>query len=187
MQMAFGGHHAKAASDQLQQKLQEDMGDADALAAGMAGMDVKDPKGDDHSMASSNTETELELLRAQNRQLQGQLNVMAMTTTTLTEQLAETSAAVSPEQMKHNKIIASPFFTGAIGAMQGPDLDIDTLWWVVQWGNEYLARFKRDANPGRKQAHARYKTWTANTRQKQIAGFTASLRARTGDDSFDQE
>ena len=32
---------------------------------------------------------------------------------------------------------------------------------------------------------ARYKKWTADTRQKQIAGFTA--RARTGDDSFDQE
>ena len=84
-------------------------------------------------------------------------------------------------------IIASPFFTSAIGAMQGPDLDIDTLWWMVQWGNEYLARFKQNANPARKQAHARYKTWTSNTRQKQMAGFTASLRARTGDDSFDQE
>ena len=163
------------------------MADGDALAAGMAGMNVRDPNGDDHSMASANAETELELLRAQNRQLQGQLNVMAMTTTTLTEQLAETAAAVSPEQMKYNRIIASPFFTSAIGAMQGPDLDIDTLWWMVQWGNEYLARFKRDANPGRKQAHARFKTWTSNTRQKQMAGFTASLRARTGDDSFDQE
>jgi hypothetical protein len=185
--MSFGGHHAKLASDQLQKKQQEAMADGDELAAGMAGMDVKDPKGDDHSMASANSEAELELLRAQNRQLQGQLNVMAMTTTTLTEQLAETSAAVSPEQMKHNRIIASPFFTSAIGAMQGPDLDIDTLWWMVQWGNEYLARFKQNANPARKQAHARYKKWTSDTRQKQIAGFTASLRARTGDDSFDQE
>ena len=63
----------------------------------------------------------------------------------------------------------------------------DTLWWMVQWGNEYLARFKQHANPARKQAHARYKKWTSDTRQKQIAGFTASLRARTGDDSFDQE
>ena len=153
---SFGGHHAKLASDQLQKKLQEEAmaDDTDKLAAGMAGMDVKDPKGDDHSMASANSETELELLRAQNRQLQGQLNVMSMTTTTLTEQLAETSAAVSPEQMKHNRIIASPFFTSAICAMQGPDLDIDTLWWMVQWGNEYLARFKQNA---RKQAHARYK------------------------------
>jgi hypothetical protein len=89
--------------------------------------------------------------------------------------------------MKHNRIIASSFFTSAIGAMQGPDLDIDTLWWMVQWGNEYLARFKQNANPARKQAHARYKKWISDTRQKQIAGFTASLRARTGDDSFDQE
>ena len=183
--MSFGGHHAKEASDQLQKKQQEAMAEGDELAAGMAGMDVKDIEA--MSMASSNAENELELLRSQNRQLQGQLNVMSMTTTTLTEQLMETSAAVSPEQMKHNKIIASPFFTSAIGAMQGPDLDIDTLWWMVQWGNEYLARFKRDANPGRKQAHARYKKWTSDTRQKQIAGFTASLRARTGDDSFDQE
>ena len=189
VQMAFGGHHAKAASNEVQKKLQEEAAmadDADKLAAGMAGMDVKDD--DKMSIASSAAAAAaIELLRAQNRQLQGQLNVMAMTTTTLTEQLAETAAAVCPEQMKHNQIIASPFFTGAMGAMQGPDLDIDTLWWVVQWGNEYLARFKRDANPGRKQAHARYKKWTADTRQKQIAGFTASLRARTGDDSFDQE
>ena len=112
---------------------------------------------------------------------------MSMTTTTLTEQLAETSAAASPEQMKHNRIISNPVFVSALSAMQGPDLDIDTLWWMVQWGNEYLARFKQNANPARKQAHARYKKWTSDTRQKQIAGFTASLRARTGDDSFDQE
>ena len=182
--MAFGGHHAKEASDQLQKKLQEAMGDdADRLAAGMAGMDVR---GDDMSMGSSNAETQLELLRAQIRHLQGQNDVMAMTTNTLTQQLLETSAAVSPEQMKHNKIIASPFFTSAMSGMQGPDLDIDTLWWVVQWGNECLARFKRDATPARKQAHSKYKKWTADTRQKALAGFTASLRGGVGDDSLDQ-
>jgi len=73
--------------------------------------------------------------------------------------------------------------------MQGPDLDIDTLWWMVQWGNEYLARFKQNPNIplARKQTHTRYKKWTSDTRQKQIAGFTASLRARGGDESFDQE
>ena len=108
---------------------------------------------------------------------------MAMTTTTLTQQLAETSAAVSREQQKHNRSISNPVFVSAISAMQGPDLDIDTLWWMVQWGNEYLARFKRDATPARKQAHARYKKWTADTKQKQIAGFSASLRS-TGDDAF---
>ena len=54
--------------------------------------------------------------------------------------------------------------------------------------NEYLARFKRDATPARKRAHAEYKRWTANTRQKQMAGFSASLRGAAGDadDSLDQ-
>jgi hypothetical protein len=185
---SFGGHHAKLASDQLQKKQQEAMAEGDELAAGMAGMDMNDPKGDDHSMGSANAvETQLAMYAAQNRQLQAQLNVMAMTTTTLTEQLAETTAAACPEQMNHNAIISNHVFTSALGAMQGPDLDENTLWWMVQWGNEYLARFKRDATPARKQAHARYKKWTVDTRQKQIAGFTASLRARTGDDSFDQE
>jgi hypothetical protein len=132
------------------------------------------------------SETELELLRAQVRHLQGQNNVMAMTTTTLTQQLAETSAAVSLEQQKYNRIISNPVFVSALSAMQGVDLDIDTLWWMVQWGNEYLARFKRDATPARKRVHAEYKRWTANTRQKQMAGFSASLRSAAGDDSLDQ-
>jgi hypothetical protein len=186
--MSFGGHHAKLASDQVQKKLQEKaMGDdADRLAAAMAGMDVREA--DAMSLASSNAETELEIMRAQNRHLQSQLNTMQMTTTTLTQQLAETSAAVSLEQMKHNRIISNPVFVSALSAMQGPDLDIDTLWWMVQWGNEYLARFKRDNKPGSTpyKAHAKYKKWTADTQQKQLANFTASLRSRAGDDSLDQ-
>ncbi len=154
----------------------------DNLAAGMAGMDVKDD--DKMSIGSSNAaETQLAMLQAQIRHLQSQNNVMAMTTTTLTEQLAQTTAAACPEQMKHNAIISNHVFTSALGAMQGPDLDENTLWWMVQWGNEYLARFKRDATPARKQAHARYKKWTADTKQKQMAGFSASLRS-TGDDAF---
>ena len=146
---------------------------------------MKDPA-DNVSIGSSNAETELELLRAQVRHLQGQNTVMAMTTTTLSQQLAETAAAASPEQMKHNKIISNPVFVSAISAMQGPDLDIDTLWWMVQWGNEYLARFKRDAPKAQQKAHKAYKDWTAANKQKQMAGFSASLRSRTGDDSLDQ-
>jgi len=134
------------------------------------------------SIGSSNAaETQLAMLQAQIRHLQNQNNVMAMTTTTLTQQLAETSAAVCPEQMKHNAIISNHVFASALGAMQGSDLDIDTLWWMVQWGNEYLARFKRDAPDARKQAHARYKTWTNNTKQKQMSGFSASLGSAAGD------
>ena len=135
-------------------------------------------------LPSSNAETELELLRAQNRHFQNQLNVMAMTTTTLTQQLAETSAAVSLDQQNHNRIISHPVFVNAISAM--PELDIDTLWWMVQWGNEYLARFKRDATPARKKAHEEYRKWTAHTKQKQMAGFSASLRSGGGDDSLNQ-
>ena len=158
--------------------------DADRLAAAMAGMDVREA--DKMSLGSSNAaETQLEIMIAQNRHLQSQLNVMQMTTTTLTQQLAETTAAASPEQMKHNNIIANPVFVNAISAM--PDLDIDTLWWLVQWGNEYLARFKRDVSNGQqKKAHESYKKWTAHTKQKQMAGFTASLRSAAGDDSLDQ-
>ena len=154
----------------------------DALANNLAGMDVNDA--DAMSIASSNAENELELLRAQVRHLQGQNNVMAMNTTTLTQQLAETAAAASPEQMKHNKIISNPVFVSAISAMQGPDLDIDTLWWLVQWGNEYLAKFKRDGSVARKKAHADYKSWTAHTKQKQMTGFSASLRSPAADDSI---
>ena len=158
----------------------------DALANNLAGMDVNDA--DAMSIASSNAENELELLRAQVRHLQGQNNVMAMNTTTLTQQLAETSAAISLEQQKHNKIISNPVFVSALSAMQGPDLDIDTLWWLVQWGNEYLARFKRDTinQPARKKAHDDYKKWTAHTKQKQLANFTASVRSAAGDDSLNQ-
>jgi hypothetical protein len=73
----------------------------------MAGMDVKD--NDNMSIGTSNAETQLDLLRAQIRHLQSQNTVMAMTTTTLTEQLAQTTAAASPEQMKHNAIISNVF------------------------------------------------------------------------------
>ena len=67
--------------------------------------------------------------------------------------------------------------------MQGPDLDIDTLWWMVQWGNEYLARFKRDATQAEQKTHDAYKNWTQMTKQKQLAHFTASVRSAAGDDS----
>ena len=128
------------------------------------------------------------MLHAKIKHLQNQQHVMAMATNTLTQQLAQTSAAVCPEQMKHNDIISNHVFTSTFGAMQGGDLDIDTLWWMVQWGNEYLARFKRnpDIPAARKQAHVRYKKWTEDTKQKQMSGFSAILRASAGDDSLDQ-
>jgi hypothetical protein len=71
VQMSFDGHVHKEASDQLQKKLQEEAmaDDADKLAAGMAGMDVKDD--DKMSIGSSNAaETQLAMLQAQIRHLQ---------------------------------------------------------------------------------------------------------------------
>ncbi len=203
----FGGYHALNASKELQKKLQEEaMADNADVVVGMAGMDIKDDADKDDpglpalivvaatgqddamSIGSSASETQLAMLHAQIRHLQNQNHVMAMTTNTLSEQLAQTSADACPEQMKHNTIISNHVFTGALGAMQGGDLDIDALWWMVQWGNEYLARFKRDAHipAARKQAHARYKKWTADTKQKQMAGFSASLCSSAGDDFLDQ-
>jgi hypothetical protein len=128
----------------------------DDLVAGMDGMDVRET--DAMSIGSSNAaERELELLRAQNRHLRGENTVMAMNNIALTQQLAETVAASSPEQMKHNNIISNPVFVSALTFMQGSDLDIDTLWWMVQWGNEYLTRFKRDGTKAQLKAHEDYK------------------------------
>ncbi len=111
-------------------------------------------------------------------------NLLSTFANPLTQQLAETTAAVSLEQQKHNRIISHPVLVNAISAM--PELDIDTLWWMVQWGNEYLARFKRDATPARKKAHDDCKKWTTHTKQKQMAAFSASLRSGGGDDSLNQ-
>jgi hypothetical protein len=57
---------------------------------------------------------------------------------------------------------------------------------MVQWGNEYLGRFKQNGTNAQKKAHKAYKDWTAATKQKQLAGFTATLRSKAGDDSLDQ-
>ena len=96
-----------------------------------------------------------------------------------------THCGVSPEQLKHNKIISNPVFvSNAISAM--PELDVDTLWWIVQWGNEYLARFKRDSTSTQNKAHDNYKKWTQLTKQKQSAIFTASLRSGAGDNPLNQ-
>ena len=52
------------------------------------------------------------------------------------------------------------------------DIDPCTLWWVVQWGNEYLARFKASATDDEVGAFESYKTWT----QKEKAKFHAGLK-----------
>jgi len=91
------------------------------------------------------------------------------------QQLQKAVAQMSPNQIKHNTIVANPVVAGVISAME--NLDDCTLWWIVQWGNEYLARFKASATKKELDAHESYKTWTQQTKQKKDAGFTASVRS----------
>ena len=55
--------------------------------------------------------------------------------------------------------------------------DACTLWWVVQWGNEYLARFKHSATGDAIDELEGYKTWTQKQKAKVAAGFTHTTTA----------
>jgi hypothetical protein len=158
--MSFGGHHALNASNQVQKKLQEKaMGDdADKLAAGMAGMDVKDD--DKMSIASSAETAENEVLRQQNRQAQAQIAMYQATMATMQQQMAAAEANTCEEQKKFNRILCDSVFMGALTAMKGPDLDICTLWWMVQWGKEYVARFEASATKQQLDSFDDFKKWT---------------------------
>ena len=188
-QMSFGGHHAKKASDQLQKKLQEEAM-ADELADNMAGMDVKDPKGDDHSMASASSAAaaETEALRQQNRQAQAQIALMQATMVTMQQDMVAAQANMCEEQRKFNAILSNDLYTRAIGAMQDKLIDIHTLWWIVQWGKEYVARFERDPNTTKQQLESfeAFQLWTRTQKKKHAFGFWASMPKKRGqgDDSF---
>ena len=54
-------------------------------------------------------------------------------------------------------------------AMQ--QLDYCTLWWVVQWGLEYLARHKDTATKEEAQKFASYKDFVVRNKKKREAGF----------------
>jgi hypothetical protein len=186
--MSFGGHHAKLASDQVQKKLQEKaMGDdADKLAASMAGMDVKDD--DKMSLASSAETAENEVLRQQNRQAQAQIAMYQATMATMQQQMAAAEANTCEEQKKFNAIISNSVFTGAIGAMKDELIDIYTLWWMVQWGKEFVARFEAAATKQQLASFEEFKKWTSAKKKKKDYGFWASMPKKRGqgDDSLDQ-
>ena len=75
---------------------------------------------------------------------------------------------------------------GALTAMKGPDLDICTLWWMVQWGKEYVARFEASATKQQLESFEDFKKWTSTKKKKKDYGFWASMpkKSRQGDDSF---
>jgi hypothetical protein len=58
---------------------------------------------------------------------------------------------------------------GAIVTMK--DLDCCTLWWVVQWGIEYLARCKDTATKEEAQKFASYKDFVSRNKKRREAGF----------------
>ncbi len=175
---SFGGHLHKSASDQLQKKLQEAMGDdSDKLAAGMAGMDVKDLAdnmsedpakivADIESTASSAASMALEEARAEVKRLKTEMYVMKIQD----QAKCKSERPLTQKEIFHNNITGSPVVVGAVRTME--NMDACTLWWVVQWGNEYLARFKHSATGDAIDELEAYKTWTQKQKAKLAAGFT---------------
>ncbi len=77
---------------------------------------------------------------------------------------------LTQKEIFHNNITGSPVVAGAVRTME--NMDACTLWWVVQWGNEYLARFKHSATGDAIDELEAYKTWTQKQKVKAAAGFT---------------
>ena len=82
---------------------------------------------------------------------------------------AAAAKKVSPNQLLHTRIVSNPVAAGAISTMK--ELDYCTLWWVVQWGIEYLARRKDTATKDEAQKFASYKDFVSRNKKKREAGF----------------
>ena len=90
------------------------------------------------------------------------------------QKVVEQAAKAKPvklteKQILHNRIIGNPVVAGAVSTMK--EMDPCTLWWVVQCGNEYLARFKASATADEVGALESYKSWTQKEKAKLQAGF----------------
>jgi hypothetical protein len=120
------------------------------------------------SIQSSASAMTLEEARAEVKKLQTEKYLLEMTH-------QKAVAQMSPNQIKHNKIIANPVVVGGINAIE--NLNYCPLWWIVQWDNEYLARFKASATKKELDTHEQYKTWTQQTKQKKETGCTAIVRS----------
>ena len=79
------------------------------------------------------------------------------------------------KQILHNKIVGNPLVVGAVSTMK--DMGACTLWWVVQWGNEYLTRFKVSADVEQVGALESYKTWTQKEKAKLRLVLSTSPRS----------
>jgi hypothetical protein len=101
----------------------------------------------------------LEEARAEVKRLKTEMYVM---------ELQKKTKKVSPNQLLHTRIVGDPVVAGATSTMN--NLDQCILWWVVQWGLEYLARRKDTATKNETQKFASYKDFVS-TNKKREAGF----------------
>jgi hypothetical protein len=106
----------------------------------------------------------LEEARAEVKRLKTEMYVMK-----IQEQAKAKPAKLTEMQIFHNRIKGNPVVVGAVSTMK--EMDPCTLWWVVQWGNEYLARFKSYASAEEVGVLESYKTWTQKEKAKLQAGF----------------
>ena len=117
------------------------------------------------SIASSAASMALEEARAEVKRLfKTEMYVMK-----IQEQAKPKPAKLTENQIFHNKIVGNPVVVGAVSTMQ--QMNPCTLWWVVQWGNEYLARFKSSATAEEVGVLESYKSWTQKEKAKLQAGF----------------
>ena len=92
---------------------------------------------------------------------------------------SKTLRPLTQKEIFHNNITGSPVVVGAVKTME--NMDACTLWWVVQWGNEYLARFKHSATGDAIDELEAYKKWTQTQKAKANVGFhhTTASSAKT--------
>jgi len=115
----------------------------------------------------------LEEARAEVKRLKTEMYVMK-----IQEQAkSKTQRPLTQKEIFHNNITGSPVVVGAVKTME--NMDACTLWWVVQWGNEYLARFKHSATGDAIDELETYKTWTQKQKAKASAGFTHTTTSST--------
>ena len=127
---------------------------------------------DIESIASFAASMALEEARAEVKRLKTEMYVMKMQ-----DQAKVKTRPLTQKEIFHNNITGSPVVVGAVKTME--NMDACTLWWVVQWGNEYLARFKHSATGDTIDELEAYKKWTQTQKAKAAAGFTHTTASST--------
>ena len=175
-------HLHKEAADKLQKQLQE-MADEEKLNDGMGRINITDQISEDpgkisadiESIASSAASMAFKEARAEVKRLKIEMYVMK-----IQEQAkSKTQRPLTQKEIVHNNITGSPVVVSAVKTMD--NMDVCTLWWVVQWVNEYLARFKHSATGDAIDELEAYKKWTQTQKAKANAGFhhTTASSAKT--------